>query len=123
MLQRNKSFAKNAGIEIDGLHPDAYQYCVYGNPPFDGNVRGKNTIIETLDAAEKASIEKDSFRAVFFLPLTDSKLKGRLEHQRARLLVKFPDNSVPFISPQTVTGMVARKPEGATGRSTPAWCS
>ena len=64
---------------------------------FDGNVRGKNTIIETLDAAEKASTEKDSFRAVFFLPLTDSKLKGRLTHPRARLLVKFPDNSVPFI--------------------------
>jgi len=84
-------------IEIDGLHPDAYQYCVYGNPPFDGNVRGGNTIIETLDAAEKASTEKDSFRAVFFLPLTDSKLKGRLKHPRARLLVKFPDNSVPFI--------------------------
>jgi hypothetical protein len=99
MLQRNKSFAKNARIEIDdGLHPDAYyQYCVYGNPPFDGNVRGENTIIETLDAAEKASTEKDSFRAVFFLPLTDSKLKGRLKHPRARLLVKFPDNSVPFI--------------------------
>ena len=32
------------------------------------------------------------------LPLTDSKLKGRrLKHPRARLLVKFPDNSVPFI--------------------------
>ena len=51
----------------------------------------------TFDAAEKASTEKDSFRAVFFLPLTDSKLKGRLTHPRARLLVKFPDNSVPFI--------------------------
>ena len=84
-------------IEIDGLHSDAYQYCVYGNPPFDGNVRGGNTIIETLDAAEKASTEKDSFRAVFFLLLTYSKLKGRLKHPRARLLVKFPDKSVPFI--------------------------
>jgi hypothetical protein len=83
MLQRNKSFANYAGIEIDGLHPDAYQYCVYGNPPFGGNVRGKNTIIETLDAAEKASTEKVFFRAVFFLPRTDSKLKGRLKHPRA----------------------------------------
>ena len=84
---------------MDGLHPDAYQYCVYGNPPFDGNVQGKNTIIETLNAAEKASTEKDSFRAVFFLPLTDSKLEyeGRLTHPRARLLVKIPDNSIPFI--------------------------
>ena len=97
MLQTNKSFAKSAGIEIDGLHPDAYQHCVYGNPPFDGNVQGKNTIIKTLDAAEEASTEKDSFRAVFFLPLTESKLKGRLKHPRASLLVKFPDNSVPFI--------------------------
>ena len=71
---------------------------MYGNPPFDGNVRGKNTIIETLDAAEKASTSRDegSFRAVFFLPLTDSKLKGRLKYPRARLLVMFPDKSVPF---------------------------
>jgi hypothetical protein len=71
MLQRNKSFAKYAGIEIDGLHLDAYQYCVYGSPPFDGNVRGENTIIETIDAAEKArSTERNSFRAVFFHPAT-----------------------------------------------------
>jgi hypothetical protein len=97
MLHRNESFAKHAGIEMDGLDPDAYQFCVYGNPPFDGNTRGKNTLIETLDAAEKASTEKDSFRAVFFLPLTDSKLRRRLKHPRARLLVKFPDKSVPFI--------------------------
>ena len=55
LRQRNKSFTKQAGIEIDGLHPDTYHYCVYGNPSFDGNVRGKNTIIETLGAAEKAS--------------------------------------------------------------------
>ena len=89
---------------MDGLHPDAYQYCVYGNPPFDGNVQGKNTIIETLNAAEKASTEKDSFRAVFFLPLTDSKLKGRLTHPRARL--SFPTTRSPLS--QTVTGMVAR---------------
>ena len=51
----------------------------------------------TLDAAEKASTEKVSFRAVCFLPLTDDKLETRLQHPRARLLVKFPDNSVPFI--------------------------
>jgi hypothetical protein len=42
MLHRNESFAKHADIEMDGLSPDAYQYCVYGNPPFDGNTRGKN---------------------------------------------------------------------------------
>jgi hypothetical protein len=54
-------------------------------------------MIETLNAAEKASTEKDSFRAVFYLPLTDSKLRGRLKHPRARLLVRFPDKSLPFI--------------------------
>jgi hypothetical protein len=118
MLQRNESFAKHAGIVMDGLRPDAYQYCVYGNPPFDGNTRGKDTIIEALNAAEKASIE--TYRAVFFLPLTDSKLRGRLKHPRARLLVKFPDKSVSFIL-LTVTGMVARKPEDATSRSTLMW--
>jgi hypothetical protein len=57
----------------------------------------RNTIIETLNAAEKAITEEHSFRAVFFLPLTDSKLRGRLKQPRARLLVKFPDKSVPFI--------------------------
>ena len=97
MLQRNENFAKHAGIEMDGLDPDAYEYCVYGNPPFDGNTQGKNTIIQTLNAAEQASENKESFRAVFFLPLSDSKLEGRLKHPRARLLIKFPNNSVPFI--------------------------
>ena len=33
MLQRNKSFAKYASIEIDGLHPDAYQYCMRVREP------------------------------------------------------------------------------------------
>ena len=97
MLQENESFAKQAGIEIDGLRPNAYRRCVYGNPPFDGNVAGRNTIIKTLDAAQKASTETASFRAVFFLPLTDERLRARLSHPRAKLLMKFPNDTVPFI--------------------------
>jgi hypothetical protein len=71
--------------------------CTYGNPPFDGNTKEKNTIIQTINAAATASENKDSFRAVFFLPLTDAKLNKRLEHPRSKLLMKFPDDSVPFI--------------------------
>jgi hypothetical protein len=33
MLHRNESFAKHAGIEMDGLDPDAYQYCVRVREP------------------------------------------------------------------------------------------
>ena len=73
MLQTNSNSAEKGGIEIDGLRWDAYQGCVYGNPPFDGQHEGRNTIKDTLDQAEKASEKRKSFRAVFFLPLLQAK--------------------------------------------------
>ena len=47
--------------------------------------------------AEKASVERNSFRAIFFLPLQAKRLKQRLSHPNATLVMKFPDDSVSFI--------------------------
>ena len=98
----NFNFAEKGGIEIDGLRWDAYQGCVYGNPPFDGQHEEGiiNTIKDTMvHQAEKASEKRKSFRAVFFLPLQAKRLKERLSHPNATLIMKFPNDSVSFILP------------------------
>jgi hypothetical protein len=98
MLQTNEMFAEIAGVEINGLKDEAYKGSNYGNPPFDGIKNGTNTIIQTLDKAQEASVTKSLFiRVVFFLQLTDKTLKERLKHPRAKLLMKFPNDSIPFI--------------------------
>ena len=94
MLFVHQPFAENAGLETDGLRLEAYEGSVYGNPPFDGR---HDTIRKTLDTAEEASMCRTGFRAVFFLPLSAVRLAERCMHPRAKLLMKFPDDSIPFI--------------------------
>jgi hypothetical protein len=45
----------------------------------------------------RASVDQESFRAFCFVPLTDAKLRERLLHPQAKLLMRFPVDSVPFI--------------------------
>jgi hypothetical protein len=44
-----------------------------------------------------AANHTNGFRAVFFLPLTDAKIKERCRHPQAKVIMKFPNNSVSFI--------------------------
>jgi hypothetical protein len=100
MLQENPAFAEHGGIAGDGLLLETFLSVVgalFLNPPYDGKLNGLNAVKQSLDLAERASNERDSFRAFCFLPLTATKLRRRLLHPRARLLMKFPVDSVPFI--------------------------
>ena len=95
-LYSHPSFINASKLYLDGLSDEAYVGCVYGNPPFDGRSMGKNTIIRALDKAEQVASMDDSFRAVFFLPLSPAKLEQRLTHPCAKLLMTFPNGTVPF---------------------------
>jgi len=97
MLQANEPFAVNAAISVDGLHKSAYQGNTFGNPPFDGRVKGKNTITETLDQAEAACERPTPFRGTFLLPLSKQALSQRLEYEHVTLIMRFPNDSLPFI--------------------------
>ncbi len=97
MLSVHPAFQQYGGLEFDGLCLSAYEGVVYGNPPFDGRFAGRDTINRTLDNAELASTSKSGFRGVFFLPLSKRKLSKRLLHPRVKLLMRFPNNSIPFI--------------------------
>ena len=96
-LYSHPSFTSTSKLYLDGLSDQAYIGCVYGNPPFDGNYEGKNTIIKALDKAQQVASVNDSFRAIFFLPLSPETLEQRLTHPCAKLLMKFPNGTVPFI--------------------------
>ena len=71
--------------------------ALFSNPPYDGALGDLNAIKQSLDFAMRACVERDSFRAFYFVPLTDAKLRERLLHPQARLLMRFPVDSVPFI--------------------------
>ncbi len=109
-LCTHKSFTKHAKLYYDGLLDDAFKGGVYGNPPFDGTITRNNTIKRTLDKAETTSSNEEPFRAIFFLPLTPNKLKERLEHPNVKLLMKFPNNTVPFTPDTHWYGLNKGKP-------------
>jgi hypothetical protein len=95
-LYAHPAFATHANLCIDGLSDEAFQGCVYGNPPFDGRLQGLDTINKALDKAELRSESHVPFRGVFFLPLTDARLRQRLSHPNVSLVIKFPNGTVPF---------------------------
>ena len=97
MLKVHHAFERHGGLQLDGLVDEAYVGAVYGNPPFDGNLTNCDTINTTLDKAAMAANHTNGFRAVFFLPLTNAKIEERCRHPRAKLIMKFPNNSVSFI--------------------------
>ena len=97
MLKVHHAFERHGGLQLDGLADEAYVGAVYGNPPFDGNLTNCDTINTTLDKAAMAANHTNGFRAVFFLPLTDAKINERCRHPQAKLIMKFPNNSVSFI--------------------------
>ena len=97
MLQRNLSFATKARITLDGLSSNAFIGNVYGNLPYDGKSTNNNTVNKTLDKAEEACTHQQPFRGTFLLPLSHNKLKDRLESKFVTLLIKFPNNTLPFI--------------------------
>jgi hypothetical protein len=97
MLYAHPAFTIHAGLELDGLAKDAYKGAVYGNPPFDGRNNDKNTINKTLDKAQSIARQQDNFRAIYFIPLTKYKLAQRCKNKNTELIMKFPNNTVPFI--------------------------
>ena len=97
MLYAHPNFSKHGNLHLDGLHQTAYVGSVFGNPPFDGNIANKSTINQTLDNAANAALTTIGFRAVFLLPLTPDKLTIRLTHPRATLLMRCPNDSIPFM--------------------------
>jgi hypothetical protein len=95
-LSIHQPFTKHAKLYYDGLIDEAFKGGVYGNPPFDGTTTDNNTINRTLNKAEQTTLKDEPFRAIFFLPLTPEKLKIRLEHPNATLLMRFTNNTIPF---------------------------
>ena len=91
------SLTKHGNLHLDGLHQTAYVGSVFGNPPFDGYISNKSTINHTLGNAAEAGATTIGFRAVFPIPLTQDKLTLRLTHPSATLLMKCPNDSIPFI--------------------------
>ena len=108
-LDVRKAFATKAGLHKDGLEVAAYVKSVYGNPPYDGT-----TIEKTLSIAEEAA-ESPGFRAVYFIPLTERRLQTRLQNPTAKVLMEFPNDTVPFIPDAYWYGESGRKITRGTG--------
>jgi hypothetical protein len=117
-LYTHRSFTKYAKLYKDGLSDEVFTGGVYGNPPFDGTTTQNNTIIRTLDKAELTSTKDEPFRAIFFLSLTPGKLEKRLEPPNIKLLMKFPNNTVPFTPDTHWYGLHKGKP-GCCVKKTP----
>ena len=91
----NNPFAQRGGLMEDGLAANAYIGSVYANPPYNG------TAIDESIAQAILATRRGGFRATYVVPMTEAKIAAFearvIPGGKARVLVKFPANSMPFI--------------------------